>query len=261
MIIDCFTFFNEFDLLRIRWEELKNSVGAFVLSESTMTFSGKSKDPLFQDSGVNYPNVTGVVIDDMPQTGSAWNRESLQRIKIMEYLDQYSDDDIVMISDVDEIPHHEVVDQLEETLTEFERVRFVHPTFYYYLNGKRCDAKCGGAARLGTLRKNGLNLQNLRTGSGDYKCKTETIKNGWHFSYLGGVEAIQEKLQSFSHTEYNKPKYLDETHLKTKIEDGKDILNRSKPISYVPIDNSWPRYVVENQDGLAHLIMPIENGG
>jgi len=260
MIIDCFTFFNEFDLLRIRWEELRNSVDSFMLSESTMTFSAKSKPLHFRDSGIQYPHLTGIAIDDMPTTGNAWSRESLQRIKIMDYLADYSDDDIVMISDVDEIPHHEIVDDLEDILTEFERVRFVHPTFYYYLNGRRCDAKCGSAAKLGTLRKNGLNLQNLRTGSGEYKCKTETIRTGWHFSYLGGVESIQEKLRSFSHTEYNKPKFLNEDHLRTKIADGKDILNRSKPISYVSIDDTWPQYVFENQDEYEHLIMPLDNG-
>ncbi|MGN1154116.1 MAG: hypothetical protein ACI4S3_08810 [Candidatus Gastranaerophilaceae bacterium] len=36
---------------------------------------------------------------------------------------------------------------------------------------------------------------------------------GWHFSYLGGIDSIVNKIKSFSHQEYNKAKYLDKTHI------------------------------------------------
>ena len=41
MIVDCFPFFNELDLLELRLNELKDVVDVFVLSEATLTFTGK----------------------------------------------------------------------------------------------------------------------------------------------------------------------------------------------------------------------------
>ena len=49
MIYDCFCFFNELDLLKIRLEELKNVVDKFVLVESTRTFAGRTKPLYFQE--------------------------------------------------------------------------------------------------------------------------------------------------------------------------------------------------------------------
>ena len=46
MIYDCFIFFNELDLLKIRFKLLDDLVDKFVLTESTLTFSGKPK-PLY----------------------------------------------------------------------------------------------------------------------------------------------------------------------------------------------------------------------
>lgn len=257
MIIDCCTFLNEFDLLKIRYEELKDVVDYFFVAESTMTFSGKFKPTYLKNKNVQYENMKKIIVDDMPQKANAWQRESFQRNKILEYLKDFDDEDIVIISDVDEIPDSNMVLKIKDLLEENERVRLIHPTYYYYLNGKRCNMKCGGAAKLKTLRENNLNLQNLRVGSGKYKCKTYSLKGGWHFSYLGGIESIQEKLKSFSHTEYNKEKFINKNNLESKIEAGEDILHRSSKVTYVEIDNSFPKYVCDNKDLFKHLIKDI----
>ena len=47
MILDCFTFFNELDLLEGRLEYLYNSVDYFILVESNLTHSGKAKPMIF----------------------------------------------------------------------------------------------------------------------------------------------------------------------------------------------------------------------
>jgi beta-1,4-mannosyl-glycoprotein beta-1,4-N-acetylglucosaminyltransferase len=51
---------------------------------------------------------------------------------------------------------------------------------------------------------------------------------GWHFSYLGGVDEINRKLERFSHQEFNKGKYKDPTRNMQRILDGKDIYGRPK---------------------------------
>lgn len=48
MIYDCFTFFNELNLLEIRLNILNDVVDKFVLVEATKTFSGKDK-PLYYE--------------------------------------------------------------------------------------------------------------------------------------------------------------------------------------------------------------------
>jgi beta-1,4-mannosyl-glycoprotein beta-1,4-N-acetylglucosaminyltransferase len=50
MIYDCFTFFNELDLLEIRLETLNDVVDKFVLVEATKTFRGENKVLYFKDN-------------------------------------------------------------------------------------------------------------------------------------------------------------------------------------------------------------------
>ena len=55
-----------------------------------------------------------------------------------------------------------------------------------------------------------------------------TVKNGgWHFSYLMNKEQIAEKIQSFSHTEYNKNKFTDLKNIENAIKNKKDLFGRS----------------------------------
>jgi beta-1,4-mannosyl-glycoprotein beta-1,4-N-acetylglucosaminyltransferase len=72
------------------------------------------------------------------------------------------------------------------------------------------------------------NTQHLR----DKRNELPRIKNGgWHFSYLGGVNAIKQKLKSFSHTEFNKEEFLDEQQILNSLEKGQDVLKR-KNVKY-----------------------------
>lgn len=50
MIIDCFTFFNELDVLEIRLRELDGVVDRFVLVEATLTHQGKPKPLLYAEN-------------------------------------------------------------------------------------------------------------------------------------------------------------------------------------------------------------------
>jgi hypothetical protein len=74
-------------------------------------------------------------------------------------------------------------------------------------------------------------------------------RGGWHFSYLGGVPAIRQKLQAFAHQEYNTSAMLDSDRLRRLIEAGEDIFGRaSHKFIAVAIDESFPEYLRENLD-------------
>ena len=49
-IVDCFLFYNEIDLLKIRLEELYDVVDYFILVEGTLTFTGNVKNMYFKDN-------------------------------------------------------------------------------------------------------------------------------------------------------------------------------------------------------------------
>ena len=65
-------------------------------------------------------------------------------------------------------------------------------------------------------------------------------RGGWHFSFLGGANEIKYKIESYSHTEYNKEEYVNENHIAASIKEGKDVLKREgvvfkyMPLSYYP---------------------------
>ena len=54
VIYDCFTFFNELDLLDIRLHELASTVDVFVLAEAPLTFQGQPKPLVFQEHRNRY---------------------------------------------------------------------------------------------------------------------------------------------------------------------------------------------------------------
>lgn len=149
LVFDCFPFFNELDLLEIRLNELNDVVDYFVLVESTKTHTGKEKPLYFEENKERFrlfsDKIIHVVVDDMPTKVSsawkllekiyyisiqdkgsqkiagkreAWNREAWQRNAIIRGLlkSNPSEDDIVIVSDVDEIPSKEWVRQVKNEL-------------------------------------------------------------------------------------------------------------------------------------------------
>ena len=106
IIYDCFTFYNEFDLLELRLRELSNLVDQFVIVEATRTFQNQPK-PLYFTEDINNPRwdpyqnkLIVVQVDDMPAEADAWARERRQRNAILTGVASARPDDIVMIGEV-----------------------------------------------------------------------------------------------------------------------------------------------------------------
>jgi beta-1,4-mannosyl-glycoprotein beta-1,4-N-acetylglucosaminyltransferase len=109
MIVDCFIFYNEDELLNYRLNILQDIVDVFVLVESTRTFTGKPKKLYFEKEKFK-ERIIHIVVDDFPFTEptkeQVWKNEKFQRNCIQRGLDQLTlnDNDILIFSDVDEIP-------------------------------------------------------------------------------------------------------------------------------------------------------------
>jgi len=257
LVYDCFLFFNEFDLLEIRLNILSETVDKFVLVEANKTFSNKEKPFYFEEARDKFSQfhskIIHIKISTYPETKTAWDMEHYQRNQIARGIEQCSNDDIILISDLDEIPNPEAIEKYKKYCEGIYKLEQLH--FDYYLNyqrwGKNYYWYPAKIARYRNIIANNYMPQNIRS-----KMDIKKIKDGgWHFSFLGGMESIKYKIQSFAHQEWNIDTYVND-QIEYKIRMGLDLFGR-KNIRLVPIKISskkFPQYIVNNIEKYQHLI-------
>ena len=114
-VIDAVPFFNELEMLRVRFEELDPVVDKFVLVESAMTHSGKPKPLHFEDNRSRFEpwldKIVHVVMETLPDSLDHWVRERSQRDGIHDGVAQTGalPEDLLLVSDTDEIPRRSTV--------------------------------------------------------------------------------------------------------------------------------------------------------
>lgn len=241
-IYDCFPFNNEFDVLQIRLAELYDVVDRFIITEATKTHSGKPKPLYFKDNLHRFEKylnkITHIMIDDYPALDN-WSIERHQRDCAMRGLGKCKDNDIVIVSDLDEIPSAEVVKQYK---TEYG-IRGLEQKLYYY--NFHCQAV--DLWKEAKILPFGLLKQITPCGARYTQC--ESIPNGgWHFSYLGSISDIVKKIEDTPHQEYNKPNFNNKEWIEQAIKNNLDLFGRNLKYTYVNLDNSYPKFVNENKD-------------
>ncbi|MBQ3945191.1 MAG: hypothetical protein II670_06210, partial [Alphaproteobacteria bacterium] len=111
-VYDCFMFFNEFELLKLRFELLDSFVDYFVIVESEKTFKGETKSLLFKERMGEFEKYKDKIIYVCPQNIPQpvvtdeidWTIEKYQRESIVNGLEKCRAEDLIIISDVDELP-------------------------------------------------------------------------------------------------------------------------------------------------------------
>ena len=247
MVYDCFLFFNEWEVLEIRLNELDPYVDVFVLVEATETFKGKKKELYFEALKEKFSKFSHklihLVIDKPLKTSNPWEREYYQRDQISRALKSCDDGDIIFMSDVDEIPRQEVIPILKEKAVQGLPVVCEQQIYRYFLN--REDTKLrhewiGTVATTYSVLK-AHSPQWLR----DNRSNFEIIKNaGWHFTAMGGYGRYVEKIISFSHTQNEFP-----------IPSREEFAHMVSACTLVPIDDSFPSFVRKNLSYLESLFM------
>lgn len=281
MVYDCFQFFNELDILKIRLNVLDSVVDRFVISEATETFSGLKKPLYYEENKEMFAEfadkIIHVVVEDTPK-GDTHYRDTFQKNAVTRGLAGCTDEDIIIFSDLDEIPNP---DKIREILQDFRTDKIYHfaqRLFYCYLNMEEISGKLlsyagefEGVARrkwIGSkmLSYKLLREQNLLLGELRFPERKEigirVEDGGWHFGYMGGHgekdirRRVQEKVVSAAHQEYNSRHVL--SQVTDQIKEGKDIFGRDAQFVRCEIDETFPQYIREHQKELDFLIMQEE---
>ncbi len=86
-----------------------------------------------------------------------------------------------------------------------------------------------------------------------------TIKDGgWHFSYMGGLMAVQHKLRQYAHTEYSSDNFTNLTRLENIIRTNGDLFNRGDRFYGEDPKVCLPDYILNNLSRYQVLIFPVD---
>ncbi len=228
-IYDCFMYFDEDLLLDLRLNTLSKYVKKFVITEATYTHNGAKKNLKFDINNFQKfkDKIKYIVVDKAPpnilelKNGESENkrgtklilngmaRDYFQRENLNKGLADTQDEDLILISDLDEIPN---LEELDISKVKNNIVIFEQKMFYYKLNLFYKEYKWLGTKA--TKKKNFISPQWLRNIKGKKypfwrldtffsKKKYSNllfIKNGgWHFTCLRTPEELEKKLLNFAH--------------------------------------------------------------
>ncbi len=239
-VFDCFVFYNELELLELRLNELNEVVDYYVLVESRKTFTGLDKVLVFAENKNRFSEyldrIIHVVIDELPVEKGAWEAEFFSRNSILNGLNDADDDDLIIISDVDEIPNPAVIKNscIDQPNVLAQRL------YYYFINCRQNQIWNGSII---TKKKFLTTPQDLR----DKRNQLPAIPDGgWHFSFLGGAERIVSKIKAYAETDTCYEKTTSVEFIKDKIMRGEDIFDRTEDYTkkkFVNIDSTFPSQI------------------
>lgn len=295
-IYDTFLFYNELDLLELRLNTLGDLVDYFVITEARVTFSGRPKplyfaenrnrfyrfkdkiihniiestpndfndfvapNPYYTDRHRSYPHKSNGT--PLQQLSLDFQREVFQRDSIINGLiGRAQPGDLIIISDLDEIPNPEAIRSVVNEFRPGEIYNLCQRWYMYYLN-VCCENEWFGTRICDFNYLNGKSIDLMR-----YHLEERTkqpgpiIENGgWHFSFLGGHDKVKEKLRAYSY-QGRRSKFILEildrlfpSRIKNAIKNNKDIFNTGRVFRAVALDSSFPDYLRNNLDKYKNLI-------
>lgn len=238
--------YNEMDLLEVRIQELWDVVDKFGIVEMPVTFSGRAKPIYLTENWSRFEKYSSkierLIADNPPMEGRPWDREHYQREFWGKF--PFNDEDIITISDCDEIPHPSVYAAFKPSPATNEIATLYQRMFLYWIDTEihpsGGNATCAKVCTGRKLKEVGPAFVR----HSHEKIKTQLIvKGGWHFTYLGNIDFIRNKIQSFSH--------CNDASAKKMVEDN-DVFRahdlKIGKIRKVPITADWPSAMTENMD-------------
>ena len=194
----------------------------------------------------------------MPDGDNPWARENFQRNCISRGLVNAEEDDLIIISDLDEIPNME---QIKKFNPNMRYAVFKQKHFYYKINlqSQKNPFWYGSKICVKKYLKSPQWLRNLKFKKrpfwriDKYRLNNILDSGGWHFCNLKSPEELLYKYKNLCETndphvfkEKIEEKYLNLNEIEKKINLGKDIIGREDHYEKIKIDNSFPKYILNN---------------
>lgn len=223
-IFDCFPFHNELDMLELRLKEHWNYVDYFVIVEANETHKGHPKPYYFLENRNRFKDyldkIIHVRVDDLPQQpvspytqeSFCYNRDHFQRNRIIDGLSKADPDDIIMVSDVDEIVRPQTWQNIKQNNYDLWALKL--PLFYFKFNFQFYEKKfpeyytlCNIAIHAKHKYKGheqrclrDLIMQNACSFNQpvpDVFKKINIVEHGgWHFTFIGDEDFVKHKIIS-----------------------------------------------------------------
>lgn len=282
-IYDCTTFYSEHMMLDARFHILDKHVEKFIVTEATYSHSGKKKELNFNID--NFPKfkdkIIYLVIDKEPNnlieeanvTDSIKRLNSIKRIELsydymQNAIENIAEDDLVILSDNDEIPN---LNSKQFQSCTRNVILFKQLFFYYKFNlhydlmpwfgSKACKKKSlKSFSWLNNLKAKKYPFWRLDTYFSKNKLNNlEIIEDGgWHFTNLKSPEDLFEKFKNFGHHDEFENSGISVEMLKNYIDQGivfyNHFLDQKNPnkwknnYSLKKIDDQLlPKYLIENK--------------
>ena len=260
MIIDAFIFFNEKELVELRIKYLNDLIDYFVVIEADVTHTGKEKK-------WNFPSILDKELKEFSHKikyhqmkidlekaerekspnyvggtwGRSWKVENMQRNYIKNACEEFSSKDIIIMSDLDEIPSREKIDFVKNSdFKSIAPVAFDQALFHLNCNYLSLEKWIGSIIITKELVEK-YEPQIFRDNKNRISRFTQA---GWSFSSFGGTRRVREKFEAFAHEEYNKEKFISETHIKKSSELGTDLFYRDVKKKQIS-KNFFPKDLLE----------------
>ena len=243
MLIDAFIFFNEKELVELRIKYLNSIVDFFVVVEANITHQGKKKDWNFPkileenlsefSSKIKYyqlkinpdkiKNEESWIVGDI-KGDDAWRIENFQRNYIKTACKEFSNEDILIISDVDELPSKKRLNFIKscdfKTIAPIVLEQYL---FHIDCNFLKWEQWLGSIVTTMELCNDYSPNQHRR----DRNKISHFNDGGWSFSSFGGPKKIVEKFEAFAHKEFNNDKFKDINHIINCQKTGEDLFRRN----------------------------------
>ena len=281
-------FYDEEMILDFRLNYLSDYVDKFVVVESSYTHSGKKRDLIFDIKKYSKfkDKILYLILDEEPKDLfeidgkekfdeknskyilNALKRENFQRNHIIKGLKDASSDDMIIISDVDEVPNLE-----ENNLNDLKNkiVLFNQKFFYYKFNLKLQSFDWYGSKAC--IKANLISpqwLRNIKSKKYPFwrldtlfsKNKYQNIfflKNGgWHFSNMKTAESIEKKMSTYLHHREYDLNPLGAKKINEIMKNKKAIYNLRADMKADKFDNTQDLVVAEVKELPAYIQNNLE---
>tara|TARA_B100000579_G_scaffold19805_1_gene13957 strand:+ start:180 stop:992 length:813 start_codon:yes stop_codon:yes gene_type:complete len=261
MIYDCFSYLDEDLLLNLRLNILDKYVDYFVVIEGNKTWQNNHKELKFDISKYKKfkDKIIYIKVMDLPDGKDPYLRENYQRNSILKGLINSKEDDLIIISDLDEIPDPISIKYFKK---EMRYACFKQKHFYYKFNlqSKKNPYWFGSRICIKKYLKSPQWLRDLKFKKRPFwrldKLRLNNIieNGGWHFCNLKNAESLLYKYQNLCETndpihfkESIEEKYLNLDEIKRRISKKEDIIGRKDEFIKVDLDSSFPEFLLNNK--------------